>query len=51
MKYICGYKTYVKYGRVCFNTLIGCEEFPTLQTELLTNNANQREEEGKLKNE
>lgn len=25
MKYICGYKTYVKYGRVCFNTLIGCE--------------------------
>lgn len=25
MKYICGYKTYVKYGRVCFNTLTGCE--------------------------
>ena len=25
MKYICGYKTYVKYGRVRFNTLIGCE--------------------------
>ena len=51
MKYICGYETYVKYGRVRFNTLICYELFPAPQTGRLTNNANQREEGGKLKNE
>ena len=25
MKYICGYKIYVKCGRVRFNALTGCE--------------------------
>ena len=48
MKYICGYKIYVKYGRVCFNTLTGCERFPVLDNEAI-NYAARREEGGKLK--
>ena len=47
MKYICGYKIYVKCGRVRFNALTRLRNnSPHLETKLLTNNANQREEEG-----
>lgn len=50
MKYICRYKTDVKCDMVRFDTLVKFGKFPHLVTKLLPNNADRREEGGKLKN-
>lgn len=49
MKYICGCKTDVKYERCVSILLIRYGRFPALSEEV-NYNANQREEEGTLKN-